>query len=136
MARSWKLLANQSALLMLKCCYVTEGWQQHMVCPNATGSACEHTSYANGIDACRQLKSSTRHKHLTTSGTAPTQDSEQEATDKSLELGATKRPIGSSESGGPRGVLVFCSAITQCRKDAALGISTYVAPATSTFMQG
>ena len=38
------------------------------------------------------------------------QDSEQEATERSLELGARKSPGGNSDRGRPRTTLAFCSA--------------------------
>lgn len=46
---------------------------------------------------------------LTTSGTAPMQDREQEATDRSLELGARNSPGGKSVRWPPRAAPAFCS---------------------------
>ncbi len=100
----------QNALLTPRYCCVTEGWQQHMGCPGEEESAEVHVSC--NIERTAQLavvKQASLSSRLTTSGTAPMQDREQEATDRSLELGAVNSPGGKSVRGPPRAAPAFCS---------------------------
>ena len=68
-----------------------------MVYLDAAESAGMCTMLVLAMSVCRLVSASEPRSALTTSGTVATQDSEHEATDKSLELRAQNRSAGSFE---------------------------------------